>query len=836
MKQSNLLRDANHKEMYGKVFCAAFLIFMFALLPTVIYNKGIFLYYGDYNAQQIPFSYLLHKALRSGEIGWSWTTDLGSDLMTSYSFYLFGSPFFWLTIPFPDSWTIYFMPFLLCLKTATAALTAYAYIRRFVKSRQAAFIGGMLYAFSGFQLYNIFFNHFHDVTALFPLMLIAMEEHINNNRKGVFALSVALMATVNYFFFTGQAVFLVIYYIVRCQSPDFKTNLKKFATLALEAIIGTMLAGFILMPSAIALLGNYRISERLLGYDMIAYNDKLRIFRILQSFFMLPDVPARPNLFSSASAKWSSIGGYLPMFSLAGVISFMRAKKKHWATKLTAVCTFMAFIPILNSAFYMFNSSYYARWYYMPILIMAMMTAYALDNRQISFKKGISVCFFALACFAVVGILPSLVEGETVFASLPEYPAYFWITLALSAGMLGMLVYLIKHRKKCADYLTKAVSFTIIACIISTFSVTIFCISAGPYPKPYIQNTIGSIDSFELEDDSNGFWRADGNNDNYTMLWGYSSMRCFHSVVNTSIMDFYESIGVQRDVASRPDTNVYAIRGLLSVQYYFNTSDSDCTMPGFVFYDTQGNFDIYKNEYYVPMGFTYDYYMTKQQFEDKADSVKDNVLMKAMVLNSKQIEKYSDILEQAPDEVLRQTSADDYLNDCLDRASVACYNFEYDSKGFSAKIDLESDELVFFSVPYDKGFSAKVNGESVEIERVSNGFMAVRVPAGQANEIVFEYSTYGLFEGIIISLAGLALFVVYMIVCKLSKKRDRKAVHTHFYDYDTTFASACKAYEKAQLESFANKSDESEIAQSKVNTDDNFTENQNIKGDEPNAS
>ncbi len=799
MKYSGLLNRNGSKEHYGKVFAAAFLIFFIAVLPMLIYNKGIFLYYGDYNAQQIPFSYLMHKAIRSGEIGWNWTTDLGSDLMTSYSFYLFGSPFFWLTMPFPDSTTVYFMPILLCLKTATAALTSYAFIRRFVKSPQAAFVGGLLYAFSGFQLFNIFFNHFQDVTALFPLMLIAMEEHINNNRKGVFALSVALMAIVNYFFFTGQAVFLVIYYIIRCRCEDFNTNFKKFATLALEAVIGTAIAGFILMPSALALLGNYRIEERLLGYDMVAYNDKLRIYRILQSFFMLPDVPARPNLFSTNSAKWASIGGYLPMFSLAGVISFMRAKKNHWATKLTLVCTFMAFVPILNSAFYMFNSSYYARWYYMPILILAFMTAYALDNRAISFKSGIIVCAFSLLCFAVVGILPSMVEGKTVYGELPEYPFYFWLTLILTLIMLIMLIFLIRYRSKSKDYLKRAVIMTIIACIISNSTVVTYCVSAGPYPETYIENTIGSIDSFELEDNSNGFWRADANNDNYTMLWGYPSMRCFHSVVNTSIMEFYDSIDVQRDVASRPEHDVYAIRGLLSVQYYFDSGDDGCDMPGFTFYNRQGNFDIYKNEYYIPMGFTYDYYLTGAQFEDRIDSVKDNVLMKAMVLTTSQINKYSDILQPLPDELIRKTTEEDYLADCLDRAKITCYDFKYDSKGFSAKIDLASDELVFFSVPYDKGFSAAVNGKAVEIEKVSNGFMAVRVPAGNANSIEFSYRTHGLDEGLLISVAGIAAFVIYMVLCRIFKKRDKVFAHTHFYDYDTTSAVAADAYEKAQL-------------------------------------
>ena len=54
------------------------------------------------------------------------------------------------------------------------------------------------------------------------------------------------------------------------------------------------------------------------------------------------------------------------------------------------------------------------------------------------------------------------------------------------------------------------------------------------------------------------------------MFWKLSSMRCFHSVVSTSIMDFYSSIGQTRDVASRMETKVYPLRSLFSVKYYFN--------------------------------------------------------------------------------------------------------------------------------------------------------------------------------------------------------------------------------------------------------------------------
>ena len=39
----------------------------------------------------------------------SWATDLGSGAMNAYSFYLYGSPFFWLSLIFPQNWLPYLM-------------------------------------------------------------------------------------------------------------------------------------------------------------------------------------------------------------------------------------------------------------------------------------------------------------------------------------------------------------------------------------------------------------------------------------------------------------------------------------------------------------------------------------------------------------------------------------------------------------------------------------------------------------------------------------------------------------------------------------------------------
>ena len=95
-------------------------------------------------------------------------------------------------------------------------------------------------------------------------------------------------------------------------------------------------------------------------------------------------------------------------------------------------------------------------------------------------------------------------------------------------------------------------------------------------------------------------------------------------------MEFYPSIGVTRDVGSRPDTTHVGLRALTSCRWLFDDMDDDAyfggeakndpQMPGWTYYDTQNGFDIWENEYYIPMGFYYQYYVTPEQYEATAES------------------------------------------------------------------------------------------------------------------------------------------------------------------------------------------------------------------------
>lgn len=786
-KRSGAPAMDKQKEMYKFLFIAAFLGMSVAFIPSLIVNKGIFLYYGDFNSQQVMFYQHAHDSVRAGNMAWDWGTDLGTGFVSSYAFYLLGSPFFWLTTLFPSAAVPYLLPWLLCLKTAVAACTSYAFLRHFSDNTNACAIGAMLYAFSGFQTYNVFFNHFHDATAFFPLMLLAFEKLVNEDKKGLFALSVALCATISYFFFVCEAVFLVIYFFIRCTDEEFIIDMRKFGLLIFEAILGTLISGIILMPAIIDLINNYRVNERLYGIDLVIYAENVRIPRIIQAFFMLSDMPARINILTSDRARWASLAGYLPMFSMAGVIAFMRTRKfKHWLTKAIVVFGIIACVPVLNSSFVLFNASYYARWYYMPILLMCLMTVKVIDENKEDLKKGFIPVCIVCAVFLGIGMLPKNEDGKIVYGKVPEYIELYYIQAAvtiLMTVMLGFLIYKVAKMK--LDYMKIAVAMTTAACVICMTSSVVYGVTQGSDNKDYIERAINGADNInmqKLEDiseyytEGNTFYRIDTseNVDNWCMFWGLSSMRCFHSVVSTSIMDFYTTIGQTRDVASRMEPKLYALRGLFSVKYYFKEIPEDqrkgekeiskpqslAQLKGFKYTDTQNGFNIYENRYYVPMGFTFDYFTFDKDIQNLTQDSRPDAFMKALVLDQSQALKYGRCLNYKSFDS-SDTTEQEYYQNCLDRRATSCYSFEYDTHGFTAKNTLDRENLVFFSVPYDDGWSATVNGKPVDVEKVDYGFMAVLCPEGD-NVIKFTYKTRGGTLGIAMTCVGTVTFIIYI--------------------------------------------------------------------------
>lgn len=796
-----LLRPQKGKGL--STFFIAFLVASAFFVPYMIMGEGYFTFYGDFNVQQIPFYQECHKAVRSGNIFWSSTTDLGANFIGSYSFYLLGSPFFWLTLPFPNSFVPYLMGPLLILKFASAALTAYFYIRRFTRTPHAAQLGAILYAFSGFTVYNVFFNHFHEAVILFPLLLLSLELLITENRRFAFALTVCLCAISNYFFFFGMVVFCVIYFFVRLFSGAIKVKFSQFAVFVFEAVLGLLLAAAILLPSILAIVQNSRLDSTLLGWDAIMYGKEQIYGNILQCFFFPPDIPARPVFFPGAEVKWSSLGGWLPLFSTVGLFVWFSQRKKNWLKTLIGICIFMALVPILNSAFYAFNVAYYARWFYMPILMICLATVTLTEESKVNWSTGYKwVLSITLATTAVIGLFPQKNDkGEIIFGIFTrgttdgDKKMYFWrywitcLIAIVSLVILGIILKYLRNNKK-VFYRTSVACVCIVTVIYANFFI-----ASGRSHSYDVKNIVidqlieGDVD---LNDDSEFRIDVYGGVDNTSMFLGYSGINAFHSVVPTSIFEFYEYVGVERVVASRPETENFALRPLLSVKYLLNSRHvesfeyeelGETKMEGYTYLTTENDYYVYKNENYVPYGFSYEYYMTKEFCDSMPQESRSNMMLKAILLSDKQIKKYGHLLKniEIDEDISHSGEQSTSLNcdyssmqyDCEKLAATSAYEFCYDNRGFTAKVVRENENLVFFSVPFDEGWSATVNGKKAEIEKVNAGFMAVKVPAGMS-EIRFNYLTPGLTDGIAITTIAAAILLCYIIFFSLFNSKHKK--------------------------------------------------------------
>ena len=757
-------------------------------LPFYILDGGFFHYAGDFNSQQISFYRYMNGFVKgagypdSAFAGaphntFSWATDLGSGVMNAYSFYLYGSPFFWLSVLLPQSWLPYMMVPLLVLKFGVAGGGAYLYLRRYVKNENYAVLGACLYALSGFAVYNVFFNHFVDVVALFPYLLWALDEAIYENRHGLFAFWVAVNLLNNYFFFVGQVIFLCIYFVCKLTAKDFRLTGRKFGHLLWESVLGVAMGCLLLFPAVLSLLQNPRTIDLSSGWGFLTYAKVQQYLAILLSWILPPDSPYLTSVWSEGVIKWTSMTAYLPLCSLAGAMAYWRSRKADSKKRIVAVCAVCALVPVLNSAFYALNSSYYARWYYMPTLILAAMTVNALEDPDVDLDapaRGIGWIMLATLVFAVVPVRDDT-TGTWSFGVLKN-PGQFFAVLGF--GLLGLMLYrylcgVWRQDSRFAQRMTAAV--LVFACAFAMVHIGI-----GKFGQWH-------TDSDLVEQDTNalllknalpeGDYRIDTYkiHDNIGMWLDKSCLQYFGSTAAPSILSFYPGLGVKRDVRSEPEIANYALRGLLSVEYLITTPEKresfeDEADEGWTYLGDVDGYTLYHNDNYVPMGFTYDYYVTEATYQTSIKTLRSNLLMRALVLEDEDVEKYSSYLTELPDALLDDLHYDSYTQDCADRRAHSCSVFQMNNAGFHAEITLDKANLVFFSVPYDDGFTAYVNGEKTDILRVDEGLMAVLCPAG-ASSIDFVYQADGLSASRVVTAVAIPVWVVYVAYFVRRKRR-----------------------------------------------------------------
>lgn len=718
---------------------------LISFLPAIISGEGILTLVGDYNFQQIPFTMACNRAVKSGSVLWDWSADLGSSFIGAYSFYTLGSPFFWLSLLVPQWAVPYVMGPIYILKYIVAGITAYAYMKRFVKDEKYAVLGSVLYAFSGFSVSALMFYHFHDVVALFPILLLGLEKMVVEEKKGIFALAVALNALVNYVFFIGEVIFIILYFIVRFLITDVKRYAIKIIYCFLEGILGVAMAAVIFLPSVFFVLSNPRVSQMIPLEEMFIYNPS-RYLQIIKALF----IPADPMALEVAiqETDYTTCETYLPVFGAVLAILYAWKNRKDWLSRMVILSLVIMFVPVLNSSFYMFNSDYYARWFYMPVMIFVLATVKMLESRD----------FKSIRAGALGAICITFILAICIFVCTPVYHKYMFI------GYFGVAIV-----GYCFLCILNRVTWRQIILVVSAF--VLICQGADIYQMRKEGETAEHIMSqlvrtgtgMNLPEEQDyrihyywAFW-------NGHLVNGYPTASSFTSTISGSIFEFFDLLDINRTIVSQYPDEYEGIPALLSVKYRITTWDTDGNLY-YRFYNGAEDVRVYEKDDYIPFGFVYDYYMTASEFK-KVDAEKRHyLLVKAIIIDDSDEEEVSKTLKKLPETMIEKVTQKDFAEDVEKLKMSASEKFKRSTSGFSSKVYRETPGYIFYSVPYDAGWSATVNGEKADIIK-ADGFMSVRVDTGDSN-VRFHYMTPGLIPGIIVSIAAWIVWVAVIIYSK----------------------------------------------------------------------
>lgn len=758
-----------------KVFLVALLISFCTILPILIQSGWNLYMVGDYMTQQIPFIKESRRMFLSGTPFWSWNTFLGANYLGSYSFYVYGSPFFWPLVILPERFLGTGLAAMFVLKHGVAAWTAFLYLKKHVRSELYAAAGSFMYAFSFFSMDSTFYYHFLDVIALFPLVLYFTDEVLDNGKTYLLFLVSLVNALVNYYFYIGTSIFFLIYLIVRvCGSEKYKFK-DGFRCLMFYGL-GGLASAVILLPSALTLLETDKATSSHKNMLLAGVYAIPHIFKIIKGL-ILPSEGILSSAVGFNYAPYCSTTAFLPLFGAFFWITELKGKSKTWSTRLMKICLLITVIPFGNGVFNLFSNMRYTRWWYCLVLILVLVSINVIENLRQSeedprpkYKFAVrlitiltfvfyvllgvakAIWVYVLRCqnkIEVVRIIGRYLSGNSfdkkyIMRDLRYFLA-FGVLVVLSYGVLMIMI-----KKKFIFDPKKVAVTTAVVCLLS-YSL-------------YLQNEIYTYRaanrdfvSAQAQTEETSYTSRTMNKmsyANYGMIINEPTISTFNSFKSHATSQFCRIAGYE--VGSMPMTKPFF--NTQAIQTVLNTSkviEKDKTE--------------HEAEYYVPFGYTYDYYVIDDGIEFTKNKKENNrrieLMTKACYVSKENEKKISGLLQK-----FDENETFDWKKESAERKASACTSFEMNSSGFKAVLEGNKERLVYFSIPNDTGWQVKVNGKDTDIVEINGRMIGVIVPPGRA-DIEADFVPPGLKAGAAVSAV---VFIGVSAYCLIDWQRKKK--------------------------------------------------------------
>lgn len=736
------MSEKSKKLIFKALFGAAFLIMFFRGLEA-----GKILFGHDAINIYLPFWIKAKEMLRSGQLPlWLDSIYCGMPFLSSSSLiFLYPTDFVFALLNLaPEA---LYVPDII-IHIFLAALGTYLFLRRKGIGLEAAVLGSVFAAFSGYIISYILPGHWNNIKAgsLIPLVFYfadraAREKSLLHTLNCGLIFGLQILATgMQIMAYTFMAASAYAAFIILSEKADVKEKIKYLSFILATAAAAVFASAPQFIPSF-----DYKDDSWRGGFTFESFTSwSFHPFETLTFLF--------PNLYGMHSEKYF---GYMPMclttyfmgsipFLLLFFLPFKERKKEViFLSALAGFFLLLSFggytpvyslfynIPVLNQ----FRNP--SRFLYVFSFITAVLAAYSLDNL---FKNGANLklrlkYFVIFSCAAALAALIAAVS----FSSLAPALAKAAGKAAPKAASLGAdtLFFIISLSAVClVSYLgvkkgNKAVFTAAIILFAVHFAdtyrvnrefINFYDFSAVVPPRNA---------AYEEIKKDRGVYRVFDTRraalPNAGVYYGFESLTGLHGLIPSRYMKL-SNAGVFNNIN---------INRQLNVKYY--VFDNEVSIPGLErIYAQQGVF-VYADS--QALGRAYMAQSVSKASEEEA--------LSRMVSGT--MAPYHALTEAGPDIVSSGGITD---------------SVEKTSRGLKVSVQSNGEGLCVVSVPYFKGLKALVNGKEAEVFSINFIQSGVKTNGGK-NEIEFYYRERGLTAGFILFLIFLGFYAAaYLRVIK----------------------------------------------------------------------
>jgi uncharacterized membrane protein YfhO len=767
------------------------------LLIIIIFNDFIlgnsYYLFKDIGSDSInlalPQLTLLTKYLHTGGFPmWSFSQGMGQNIMPSLS-----DPFNWIVIAFGTGNIAYGFIWMELIKMVLTAIFFYLFLKQLHLSSLAVITGTLLYTFSGFIIIGSGWNIFSAEACFLALLLLGFEKLYQKGSWYIFPVAVALIAILQPFDLYFYGLFLVIYFLFRhftSENPSWKKLLSVSLKMAGLGLLGVMISSFYLVSIMQMLLDSPRVSGnssyagKLLSHSVFGTESVVHNGTAIMRFFsndLLGNGSKFKGWYNYLEAPMVYIG-LLPLLLFPQVFIYLNNRKRIFYGIFLAIFFIPIVFPFFRYAFWLFTGDYYRGF---SLLISIVLLLFSLEViHSLDKVKKINLPLLLITLAGLIGLLyyPFPNIDQVLEKDLRSVIILF---LIIYSGIIAFMSYS-KNRDVAKILLLCVVLIEIGYLNSKTLQERVVLTKLENRQKTGYNDYSIEASAFVRSIDK-GFFRVHKDyasgpaihfSSNDGKIQDYFSTLSYTSFNQKYYIRFLEETGCIEKGAefqtrwapgfeTRPFLQTFG-----SGKYNFiKTINSPFRQFGFDSLTQLGDVKIYKNHFFLPLGFTYDTYIPLKEFKKLSVLQKQFILFRAFVAEEPLDPRFSKFKAISSGDTANNYNWNELAADINARKADTLQIALFSNNRIKGSIDLKKTKLLFFSIPYDKGWHGRVDGKDTEPVLSNIGFLGFCLDPGKhAVELFYKPPYFNL--SIVVSVIGLLIYFLLIGLTFFLRKKN----------------------------------------------------------------